>query len=552
MNPLQKYMNNALAYDDPTDGNGASMDEVLNARHAEVKNWQDLVMQRGTPIPTLFNTYYKFIQNPSAVSVETFKRMVDTDDTVGAGCDFLATCLAARLGRYTHPSKEISAWMNKVLDQMEGGFTNFIKELLSATWAGFYIGEKCWANTVDGFIIERVAALPPTTILFEVDRIGRLTADGVLQYQRNWNPMGLSGGLGYYGGTVGSGFSVGGQPDPFARFGDLPFPLRTSNSYNYLSIRIPTQKVVHYAFDAQGKFGNPYGRSLLRRCYKYYVAKDAYLKMLATALDRKGTPLMVVYADQHATVGDERKYTAAGKTNRGKANGERADLAAQRVFKNVHNDSVMILPGKKGTIYDVEAISQQSNASDFLAAIDMCNRGELRALLIPTLIFGNGDGQGSFALGQEHARTFDKICDGMNAGMMHCLLNQVVKDLLMYNFPRSAWEKDGLGSFGQRELTTEERQKEMEVIEKAVNLGLSDPADDLEELNNLRERIGMEPKEELIERPDPMGMGGGEGDDGFGSSVPGEAGDKPGADKGNRKPGGGKPEKGASDGTKEG
>src|SRR5690242_191787 len=82
-------------------------EEMLYARHVEVESFNDLTAQRSTPIPALFNQFYKFIQNPSSVSVETFKRMVDTDDTIGSGVDFLTTCLAARLGAYQHPSQEI-------------------------------------------------------------------------------------------------------------------------------------------------------------------------------------------------------------------------------------------------------------------------------------------------------------------------------------------------------------------------------------------------------------------------------------------------------------
>ena len=84
------------------------LDETLYARRVELETLKDLEAQRGTPIPALYNQFYRFIANPSSVSVETFKRMIDTDDTIGSGVDFLTTALAARLGRYEHPSKEIT------------------------------------------------------------------------------------------------------------------------------------------------------------------------------------------------------------------------------------------------------------------------------------------------------------------------------------------------------------------------------------------------------------------------------------------------------------
>lgn len=498
--PYSNEQDQSLEINDP------ELQEQLYARHVEVKTFHDLEQQRGTPIPALFNIFFKFIQNPSSVSVETFKRMVDTDDTIGSGVDFLTTALASRLGKYQHPSDEISKWVNDQLENIEGGFFNLVKELLSASWSGFCVAEKVWSNTDHGFVPKKVVSLPPSTILFETDRTGEITDDGVLQYQRNYNPA-YSGGANYlFGFSSVTGFNNQRmRPDPYAKLGDFPFPLRTANSYAYLSIRIPKLKCLHYAFDAQGKFGNPYGRSLLRRIYKFYVMKDAFLTMLSVALDRKGTPLTVVFADPNTTVGDASKHVE-GQSMRGKQMGMRADVAAKKAFENVHNDSTIILPGKRGGIYDMEFMPQASNAGDFIAAIDLCNKSIMRGLLLPSLIFTGGDGSGAYALGQEHAKTFDKLCDGINSGLVQVLLQQLVKEMLAYNFPKSAWEKDGLGSFAKRQLTPDEIAREIDVMEKAVNIGAVD-MNDIKDLNSIRDKIGMEPRDKPIAREDVFGMG---------------------------------------------
>lgn len=483
-------------YVDNLEGLDPELDELLYARHAEIESFKDLEQQRGTPIPALFNQYYKFITNPSSVSVETFKRMIDTDDTVGSGIDFLTTALAARLGQYQHKSKEITEWVNKRLNDIEGGWVNLVKELLSASWAGYAVSEKVWANDSDGYFIKKLISLPPSTVIFEVERTGEITSDGILQYQRNYNPS-LSGGVSYMFGFQSISVVPSGKvrPDPYAKLGDFPYPLRTPNTYTYMAVRIPKQKVVHYAFDAQGKFQNPYGRSLLRRCHKWWVMKDAFLNMLAIALDRKGTPLQVVFVDPNLTVIDEQKFQSGNApTAQGKIRG---DLAARRAFKNIHNDTTIFLPGKKGQHYDIEHVPQASNASDFLQAIQQCDRGIMRALLLPSLIFTGGDGSGSYALGQEHAKTFDKICDGILAGLEQVLIQQLVRELISYNFPESVWKKDGFGSFGKRSLTPDEVDKELSAIEKAVNIGAVDQ-NDLNDINKVREIINMEPKDKPI------------------------------------------------------
>ena len=493
-------------------GANQELDDMLYSRHVEVKSLEDLMAQRGTSIPALYNMVYKFISNPSTVSVETFKRMVDTDDTVGSGVDFLTTCLAARMGRYTHPNDEISKFVNDRLEEIDNGWTNCMKEMLSATWAGFYVGEKVWANTSNGFTIKKIVPLPASTLLFETERTGELTPDGILQYQRNYNPAMLGSGTAYLFGFIGpTSGSIAGlpiRPDPYAKLGDLPFPLRMPNIYSYLSIRIPVEKCVHYAFDAQGKFGNHYGRSLLRRAYKFWILKDAVLQMMGTALDRKGTPLTVVYVDPAATFIDTDKYNGSDKLNNREI-GIRAQLAVKGAFEKIHNDTVIILPGKKGEFVDTDFIQQTSNAGDFISALEFLNKSLMRALLVPSLIFTNGDGTGSFALGQEHAKTFDKLLDGILSGFKQVLVKQIVEPLIRYNFPESAWRKEGLGDFSGRELSIDEREKEMNCVATAIDKGAID-MNDLDDLNKVREIAGFKPRETPIPKPEVEdGMDGG-------------------------------------------
>lgn len=493
-----------------------------------------LTQQKGTPIPAIFNIFYKYIQNPSTVSVETFKRMVDTDDTIGSGVDFLTTCLTARLGIYEHESDEVAEFVNKALGKIQGGFYAAVKEMMSSCWAGFSVAEMNWANHEMGFIVDEIVALPPSTILFETDRNGKLTPDGILQYQRYLNP----GAQGYgsplmLAGTMNSSGFAGYRPDAYAKVGDMPFPVRTANRFTYMSIRIPREKCIHYPFNAQGAFGNPYGRSLLRRAYKYYVLKDAVLQMLAIALDRKGTPLMVVFADQNATLRDPEKVGNETQNVKGQSGkGMRADVAAQRAFSQVHNDSVIVLPGKKDQIFSLETVDMTNSKGEFIAALDFCNKSIMRSLLIPSLIFTNGDGSGSYALGQEHAKTFEKILDGNVTYVDSILINQYVRQLIQYNFPESAWKKDGFGSFSKREFTDDEKDKIMDTYEKGINTGVID-RNDLKDLNKMRDTIGFEPRTTPIETPMDRQMEGGGQDD------EGEAGGARGPKNGSSNPSGG-------------
>jgi hypothetical protein len=508
--------------------------DELMARHVEVQTLADLMgkdQQRSTPIPALYNMWFSFVQNPSTVSVETFKRMIDTDETLGSGVDFLTSCLVARMGAYQHDDPEITRFMTRALDDMAGGFTEVCKEMLSACWAGFSVSEIVWANKAIGFVPERLATLPPTTVLFEVDRTGEVKDDGVLQYQKNFTPANTAYGSGF-GAGLASGIAANGftpRPDPLAKFGDMQFPVRTGNMFNYMAVRVPKLKCVHFAWNGPGRFGNPYGRALLRRAYNWWVQKWAYVQMMGTALDRKGTPLNVIFADQSATI--VKDVNKAGSSERkGRGDTINAAVAAALAFKNVHNDSTIVLPGKRGQIFDIETIAQDANVESFVNVLQFCNMMQMRALLIPALVFTSGDGAGSYALGQEHAKTFDKLLDGYLEGFKRTLLDQLVRQIIAYNFPRDTWQKVGLGSFAKRELTIDEREKEVQMFGVAIDKGIVD-TQDLADLNKMREALGFEPRTQPIPKPaapDPFGLFGGNPD----GIPPGEDGADPEGDDG--------------------
>lgn len=478
--------------------------DELMARHVEVQTLADLMgsdKQRSTPIPALYNMWFRFVQNPSTVSVETYKRMIDTDETIGSGVDFLTSCLIARMGAYQHDDPEITRFVSRTLEDMANGSTETWKEILSACWAGFSVSEIVWANKAVGFVPEKIATIPPGSVLFEVDRVGDVMDDGILQYQRNYGVLGTPPANNFFAGLTNSNGFIPSRPDPMAKFGDMAYPIRSAATMNYMAIRVPKLKCIHYKWNSQGLFGNPYGRSLLRRAYNWWVQKWAYCQMMGVALDRKGTPLTIVWADPNSTIVKPSAIGTGKKPGRGDT--MIAAEAAKQAFQNVHNDSVIILPGKKGQQFDVESLEQSANAGDFVSVLQFCNAMEMRALLIPSLIFTSGDGAGSYALGQEHAKTFDKLLDGYLEGFKRVVLDQLVRQIIAYNFPRESWAEAGVGGFARRELTTDEREKEMNMFSTAIDKGIVD-TNDLADLNKMREAAGFEPRTTPIPKPMPM------------------------------------------------
>lgn len=460
------------------------MREELYNRHREITRLEQEQEQLGTSVPQMYGSIGKFIANPSTVSVETYKRMLDTDETIGSGIDFLNLCMTARFGDYKHPSEEITQFVRQVLGQVNaesGGWFGALEEMFSAEWAGFSGTEMVWDYDRDfaggpAFLPKRLVTYQPLTLVFACDWKGSLLPDGVHQYQRAYSN--------YFGSqfapSLGGG-SDGFRPDMNASVGDLPYPIRVSADLSYLTVPIPTAKMILLRSSVTGAFQNPYGRSILRRCYKNWVLKDAFLKMWLVGADRKGTPLIVGYAGANETVLE--------RGGGGEVQEERSDVAMSRIFKTIHNSSFITLPGKKGEVYEIEAVQVQGDMNVFKDGVDYFNRALMRGLLIPPLIMG-GDGGGSFALGQEHHKIFGKIVDGKLKPYKQGICNQFIRKILAYNFPKSAWEKDGYGEFQLEEFDPEIMTQLASVFTQLTTDGYMSPEMQAD-VDHVRQKMGL-------------------------------------------------------------
>ena len=456
----------------------------LKNRYDELSRLEVEQVQEGTTAPQLYGSLSRFIANPSTVSVETFMRMISTDETLGSCVDFMNLAMIARWGEYKHEDIEIQDLVRRALAQMEGSWHKNLDDMLSCEWAGFSVTEQVWdyKSDFDGapaFVPHKLVTYPPLTIVFAVNRHGEVLSDGIYQYQRFHNTFFNS----YMGARDGEldGF----RPDLYASMGDYPYPIRIAADLTYLTVKIPKDKCIHLMGSTTGTFGNPYGKSYLRRAYKNWVMKDAALKMWIIAADRKGTPMVVGYADPHASVHAEEQ--ADGQLNR--MNGGAPGMMA-KVLKNIHNSSFVVLPGKKGEVYDLEAIQVQGDMNVFKDMTEYNNKAMMRAALIPALLMGEGDGVGSYALSDTHTKMFDRLIDGKLKPLKQSVLDQFISKIIGYNFPRQRWEKHGFGEFLLEEYDPEIMAKLSEVYRSLTETGyMSEQAQ--ADVDFVREKMGL-------------------------------------------------------------
>lgn len=458
----------------------------LKNRYDELSALEQEQVQMGTTVPQLYGSLSRFIANPSTVSVETYKRMLDTDETINSGINFMNLACIARFGEYKHPVPKIQKFVRRAIEQMEGSWHENLDEMFSAEWNGFSITEQVWDYKQDfdgipAFVPKKLVTYPPLTVVFAVNRHGEVLPDGIYQYQRFHNTFFNSYAYGLDNGSL-DGF----RPDLFSSIGDFPYPIRIAADLTYLTIKIPKDKCIHIRSSSTGKFYNPYGRSLLRPIYKNWVMKDAFLKMWLVAADRKGTPLLVGFAAPNDTVLEQ--HTADGQTSGAVA--ERADQAMARTFKTIHNSSFIVLPGKKGEVYDVEAINVQGDMNVFKDGIDYFNKAIMRGLLIPPLLLG-GDGGGSYSLGQEHTKVFNQVIDGKLKVFKQAILDQFIRKIIAYNFPKDEWEKHGCGEFALEEFDPEVMQILANVYKSLTEDGYMNPTIQ-KDFDHVRMKMGLD------------------------------------------------------------
>lgn len=471
----------------------------LKNRYDELTALQQEQIQMGTTVPQLYGSLSRFVANPSTVSVETFKRMIDTDETVGSGMDFLNLAFIARFGDYKHPIPAIQKLVRRAIAQMKGSWHENLEEMFSAEWNGFSITEQEWEFKPDfdgapAFVPTKLTTYPPLTIVFAVNRHGELLPDGIYQYQRFHNTFFNQY---VYGIRTGNLNEV--RPDLFASIGDYPYPIRIAADLTYLTVKIPKSKVIHLRSSTTGKFNNPYGRSILRRAYKNWVLKDAFLKMWLVAADRKGTPLVVAYVAPNDTVKEE--IRGDGTTINQSI--QRADIAMANILKNIHNSSFIVAPGRKGEEFDFEALQTQGDMNIFKDATEYFNKAMMRAMLIPPLVMGSGDGVGSYALGDSHKKIFYQSVDGKLKVHKQAILDQWVRKIIAYNFPQNMWEQHGYGEFVLEEFDPEVMEKLAGIYGNMTEKGYMSP-EDQQDMDYVREKMGMKKKAAVVlEQVDP-------------------------------------------------
>jgi hypothetical protein len=444
----QSYNNQVVQELKKTNEPFASSDYLIN------KDPFDTV---GTSIPFQNLVYSDILVNPSSVSISTFQEMAYGDPIIASALTLIYNLVNNKIGKYQHSNKKYETFINKNINNMVISKSNFIREILTAIWAGFYIGEKIYDTDGKYIIIKDVQIRPQGSIKFRVNSDGLLKEDGIIQrYFNSAYNQNISNALSYNGGSYLSntntfnGYYNNGRPNPNASRGDLDTPARALWFNLIGDIVIPKEKCIHYAFKGVDGGRSPFGRSLLRPVYNTWLLRTQLDRVMLSAakLRSSDTPVIVMTPNQQNT-----------QDGKDPIRNVQEQLSQLGTFGN-NGQNYLVMQGKLGETIWIESIKSTANIDDLVKQGMYYVQQILTALGFPAEVAGMSS-KGSYALGETQSDLLGRnIIATCVQDVNDVLITQYVKPLLELNFG----ENEDFGQFGIHDDTSQDMALNIDIL----------------------------------------------------------------------------------------
>jgi len=409
-----------------------------------------VVGQIGSQLYTTFILFDKAIANPDSANVVEYERMLDSDETIAAGIQFMILSCLNRLDMYRNESNpKIEKFVNECFEQMDGTLIEVCADILSAIWAGYSGTEIVWKPSGSQIVIDYLATYHPRTVFFNINReTGRL---------------------------------------------DKTAPLTQFRWFSGSPVQIPANKCLMFSHNM--RFGNWYGTSQLRSVRKNWLLKDPVLKMWVNAVDKFGTPLIAAMVPDSDIKDPDKPKNDDGTDN----SISQIDYMA-RLLTNLQSGTGLAMGSGTGDEkVDIKSLSGggAGMGAAFDGLVTHLDKAMFRGMLVPSLIFDEGQKTGSYALGQAHFDIYTIMLDNTYKKLTECLLEQLVRPLIDMNYGP---QKD-YGEFPEREMSETDRNIVAGIFLQMVNAGFLDNAHQ-EDFDHVRGTLGF-PERKLDPPVDP-------------------------------------------------
>ena len=345
-----------------------------------------------------------------------YKQMLSNDETIGTGLEYLTGQVVSRIGTYSHENERIKELVDRCIESIRGTMTEVRRGILRDSFAyGFGVGEFTLKSEKSQWLLSSIQILDPTSVEFKMDKFDD-------------NSYGVSAVV---------------------------------QKAGMSEVEIPAGKCIIKTY---GDNTTPYGRSLLRRCYRWWSFKNAIPKLCAVALERYGTPLF------HALTDDK-------KTRK------ELDTALANLNSRSH-----IVTDTKSEIRSIASTNGAMNGG-YIAAQEQCDKMMYRSMFLPSLL-GSGENGGSYSLGQVHLELFNATAAALAEDYVDTELEQLWRPIIEWNFG----EQEDYGSFMITDtMPTSEKLAMSSMLLNLAQAGVIFPESDREWI---RESLGLPDVEE--------------------------------------------------------
>jgi len=410
------------------------LDKIKNLISPQQKKDLSRVINSGPASysQSIFNFLGSFL-NPDKVGLETYEKMLDTDETVSYGVELLTLATIARLGEYSHPDPKINDFIHEQFERLRGTIYDVAEEIVySSIWAGFALSEMIFDFQDDQIVLHDIQPINPKDVEFILESEG-LNKNRVKSVKFYYNWFG------------------GGSAD-------------ASNIEGY-----DISKFIHLV--GRSRYGNPYGISRLKSIYSVYYEKINTIAFWMRGMEGHGSPLAeYIFDNLNNVVVDPNGKEITG------------DEHIQKIMASIMAGTSISHP--KGDELKIHW-PNRSFGDIFYQAIQYFNQMIFRGLLIPSLVAANNEGgSGSYSQSKTHQDSFYLALEKIRRGLTECLIEQLIRPLITWNFG----EQDEWGDFQCDEFDPETGKLIMEMFTGAINSGIMFP-DKLEDLKHMRQKI---------------------------------------------------------------
>lgn len=436
----------------------------------------------ASAIPFAYSLFGSYVVNPCVISQETLYRMTHSDPYLYAAQHYNFNAIIAAIGEYQHPIPKMQKLVRHHISLLDRPIEEIFWDILSD--AGIFGHSVNQMKDYKNKYIYDFTAIPPSTLLYQVDVQGKLLRDGgINQYYMNYLYGNTAGLLAYQGFDQAGGFNVN-EPDPFSSAGDAVIPLRSLLTNNFYVVPFESEQMLHMTMTGIRSDTNPYGISVNRVSYGAWLSKQSILQFMLLKAYRSANPQLIAYINSQQNVS---------------LNGENIDAMSAMQYQLSNNDgnSAILVPGMKDQIYSLDTIDMTTDLEMFVKVIDALNREILMGQLTPQTVMG-GEG-GSYALGASQQSTSNIMQTNTRKKLVNKVLYTYVKWILERYSTKDEYKT--LGTFRIEERSLDEQRKALENYEILNNMGKVDNNDKADQ-NVIRDVMNMPEINKIIEQND--------------------------------------------------